>query len=137
MGAQRIETIVAAKLWPELQKRKDRYLPAGVPLTPVPKELSETRSRARSLPSLLRTSGLVVTLSMLLSRDEKARDGDHWIASTLYDTVRHFFPGLPEKPVEFVSSLPSHQQAEIEAVSRIVADILKRSAEVLIPKPED
>jgi hypothetical protein len=139
MSATRIDQLVTAKVWPNLQTFLDGHqLNAADPNEKphVSEAAKQVRSRARSIPSLLRTSGFVVTLSMLKSRAD-ARPGDAWVAKTLYSGVREFFPSLPDDSTTFIKSPPDPTNAaEVEGIAQIVAEVLKRSAEVLIPAPE-
>ncbi len=95
------------------------------------------RSRLRSLPSLLRASGLVVTLGFLRSHDAN----DQWVADALWTLVRGEVASQPQTVEEFLSRTgPIGENpelvAELSLLARIAADHLKRAAEVLLPKPE-
>lgn len=84
---------------------------------------------------MLRTSGLVVTLGFLKSRKEQT---DQWLGDYLYEKTRSIVSDLPATIQDLFAAadtLPSNRVSEASGVALIVADHLKRAAEVLLPSP--
>lgn len=99
----------------------------------------ELRSRARSLPSMLRTSGVAVTLSFLEAK-AKGREGDGVLLQAVHSELARFVPAGGKSVVAFLQTCATHDAATTARVTHIAvlaADHLKRAAEVLLPKPED
>ena len=100
-------------------------------------DASRLRARYRSLPTMLRTSGLVVTLGFLVGRDAVTK----LVARELYALVRMEVAGLADTELLFLAKAdelldPAESKiVEASQVAQIAADHLKRAAEVLLPSP--
>ena len=125
--SRRLDIVVAKTAWSAVEGK----------LSDSDAVKSKIRARARSIPSMMRVSGLVVTHAFLLSR--KAPE-DQWVSQTLYSMVKAEVGGLQSTAKDFVvgaAELDLKTLSLAQAYSLISADHLKRACEVLFPDEKE